>query len=113
MDHESCEREKVVKCRPRDISIFSQRPKVYKILKAVLIKRQTQYSTTISKDIKLLEAADLAKRHRLAVEVRLGEKELLAAALQEVEKVLKKTRTQTGGRRQEVQNTAVKRQKLR
>ena len=81
----------------------------YDILKDVIIQRQKQYRTTVAEDLKLLEDIDLARRYRLAVEVRLGEKELLATALQVVEDMIGKIKTETNGRCREVQTTAAKR----
>lgn len=40
-----------------------------------------QYPTSIEQDKELLEKQDLEKRHRMAVEVRLGEKTLLQEAV--------------------------------
>jgi SET domain-containing protein 6 len=40
-----------------------------------------QYPTSIEQDKELLEKRDLAKRHRMAIEVRLGEKTLLQEAV--------------------------------
>ena len=57
-----------------------------KILEAVLIGRNGQYRTTASDDEELLQDLLLQGRYRMAVEVRLGEKNLLAEALREVRK---------------------------
>ena len=45
----------------------------------VLAKRMTEYDTTIEQDEKLLES-NLSLRHRMAVEVRVGEKRILKKA---------------------------------
>lgn len=45
----------------------------------VLAKRMTEYDTTIEQDEKLLES-NLGLRHRMAVEVRVGEKRILKKA---------------------------------
>lgn len=49
-------------------------------MKKVVEARLSEYSTSIAQDAKMLERQDLAHRQRMAVEVRLGEKKLLAAA---------------------------------
>ena len=51
------------------------------ILEKVLKARLAQYPTSIEHDQGLLSRDDLGKRHRMAVEVRLGEKHLLQEAL--------------------------------
>ena len=56
--------------------------KVAWVLRAVLANRQKDYPTSIDEDEKMLEQTDLPVRLRLAVEVRLGEKMILHAALE-------------------------------
>jgi len=46
-----------------------------------LIEKLGQYPTLIEQDKELLEKQDLAKRHYMAIEVRLGEKTLLQEAV--------------------------------
>ena len=55
------------------------------VLRKVISLRQDAYWTTIAEDATLLEDADLQIRRRMAIEVRLGEKEILAKAADEVE----------------------------
>jgi SET domain-containing protein 6 len=50
------------------------------ILHAVKVKL-AQYPTTIAEDEALLKRQDLAKRYRMAVQVRIGEKKLLKEAI--------------------------------
>lgn len=51
------------------------------VVEKALKARLAQYPTSIEHDEALLSRDDLAKRHRMAVEVRLGEKRLLRDAL--------------------------------
>lgn len=55
--------------------------KVASVLREVLMDRQKEYATSIDQDRQLLEQPDLPIRQRLAIEVRLGEKEILHEAL--------------------------------
>ena len=50
-------------------------------LREVLLTHLKSYKTTIAEDTALLQDDHLAKRLRMAVEVRLGEKELVAIAM--------------------------------
>ena len=47
-------------------------------LRKVLANRQRDYSTTLAEDAKLLEDATLQVRQSMAIQVRQGEKEILA-----------------------------------
>lgn len=58
------------------------------ILKKIIILHMNTYQTTIAEDAVLLQHSTLQRRTRMAVEIRLGEKEILAAALHYVEKRL-------------------------
>jgi hypothetical protein len=51
------------------------------LLTQVLTERRNDYKTTIAEDVALLRDNALPKRHRMAIEVRLGEKEIIATAL--------------------------------
>lgn len=53
------------------------------VLQALLARRLEEYETTAEEDQKLLEGKDLPHRTRMAVEVRLGEKLVLAEAIRE------------------------------
>ena len=55
------------------------------VLQKAIIKRRDVYSTSIAEDSDLLQNAALQGRRRMAIEVRLGEKEILACALEVVE----------------------------
>ena len=50
-------------------------------LKKILLERFKAYKTTMAEDASLLSNDKLPRRLRMAVEVRLGEKEILAQAL--------------------------------
>ena len=50
------------------------------VLKKIISLRQSAYSTTIAEDHALLKDKAIKGRHRMAIEVRLGEKEILAMA---------------------------------
>ncbi|KAF2034318.1 SET domain-containing protein RMS1 [Setomelanomma holmii] len=59
-----------------------QRVEIYSAaIKQALAAKLAQYPTTISANEALLKKADMSKRHRMAVEVRLGEKTLLQEAI--------------------------------
>lgn len=58
------------------------------VLKKILIQRRDLYGTSIAEDVVLLQNESIKGRTRMAVEVRLGEKEILAAALDSVEKFI-------------------------
>lgn len=51
------------------------------VLEKALMTRLRQYPTSAEQDESLLSKESLGKRHRMAVEVRLGEKRLLQEAL--------------------------------
>lgn len=53
----------------------------YMTILSALIAKQKQYPTSRSEDEVLLQNRGISKRHRMAVEVRLGEKKLLEAAI--------------------------------
>ena len=55
------------------------------VLRKILIQRRAAYGTSIAEDAALLQDESVKGRTRMAVEVRLGEKEILAAALDFVE----------------------------
>lgn len=54
---------------------------MHKVLTSVLLERQSQYTTTISQDERLLDDDEIKGRYRMAIEVRLGEKSIIAEAL--------------------------------
>lgn len=57
-------------------------------LKKIIIWHMNTYQTSLAEDAVLLQYSALERRVRMAVEIRLGEKEILATALQYVEKRL-------------------------
>ena len=69
---------------------FFSNSSAVEILEAVLVGRSAQYRTTASDDEELLRDVLLQGRYRMAVEVRLGEKNLLVEALEEVRKASRK-----------------------
>lgn len=56
------------------------------VLRSIIAKRNEAYRTTIAEDITLLQTGTITGRRRMAVEVRLGEKEILALATDRVDK---------------------------
>ena len=50
-------------------------------LKEILLKRLKSYKTTVAEDVALIHSEHLSKRLNMAVQVRLGEKKLIAAAI--------------------------------
>ena len=61
-----------------------------KVLKRIISKRNEAYQTTIAQDTALLVDPSMIGRRRMAVEVRLGEKEILAMAAEETNNRLTK-----------------------
>lgn len=51
------------------------------LLTQVLKERRNDYKTTIAEDVALLRDNALPKRRRMAIKVRLGEKEIIATAV--------------------------------
>ena len=56
------------------------------VLKEIISSRQKAYKTTIAEDYDLLNDVAIPLRRRMAIEVRLGEKEILALAADHVDK---------------------------
>lgn len=54
------------------------------VLKKIIIQRRDEYNTSIAEDTVLLQDSALQGRRRMAIEVRLGEKEILGSALEAV-----------------------------
>lgn len=51
------------------------------VLKEIVVQRRNRYGTSIAEDNALLRNNQVQGRFRMAIEVRLGEKEILADAL--------------------------------
>ena len=66
------------------------------VLRKIISSRQSAYKTTIAEDAALLEDATVQGRRRMAIEVRLGEKEILALASDEIEKRIVKDQSANG-----------------
>ena len=90
LDASSFAQEEAVRSPSSKLPI--QNSDFYETLKAIVNKRQAEYTTTIAEDVVILRNSNLRNRHRMAVEVRLGEKELLAAACEAVDKALEERR---------------------
>lgn len=58
------------------------------VLKEIISDRQKAYKTTLAEDIALLENRTLQRRRRMAIEVRLGEKEILSMAALRVDETI-------------------------
>lgn len=71
------------------------------VLRKIISSRQSAFKTTIAEDAALLEDATVQGRRRMAIEVRLGEKEILALASDEIEKRIVKYQS-TNGEEQDV-----------
>lgn len=56
------------------------------VLKEIITSRQKAYKTTIAEDRDLLNDTTVQGRRRMAIEVRLGEKEILALAANQIDK---------------------------
>lgn len=66
------------------------------VLRKIISSRQSAYKTTIAEDTALLEDTTVQGRRRMAIEVRLGEKEILALASDEIEKRIVKYQSASG-----------------
>ncbi|KAI9721445.1 MAG: hypothetical protein M1812_002207 [Candelaria pacifica] len=55
-----------------------------KVLQDLVLKRQADYSTSIDEDESLLQDPSIERRKRFAIQVRIGEKEILGQALAEL-----------------------------
>ena len=66
------------------------------VLRKIISSRQSAYKTTIAEDAALLGDATVQGRQRMAIEVRLGEKEILALASEEIEKRIIKQQSAAG-----------------
>lgn len=67
-----------------DLRILSKVADIAGVFKVILRKRFSDYSTTIAEDQDMLVHGVFSRRKRFAIEVRLGEKEILARWLQAV-----------------------------
>jgi len=68
------------------------------VVTKALAAKLAQYPTSIEDDEKLLKEGSLEKRHRMAVEVRLGEKRLLHEALALLQGGQDEVKGQTGNK---------------
>lgn len=66
------------------------------VLRKIISSRQSAYKTSIAEDAALLGDATVQGRQRMAIEVRLGEKEILALASEEIEKRIVKQQSAVG-----------------
>ena len=66
------------------------------VLRKIILSRQSAYKTTIAEDTALMGDATVQGRRRMAIEVRLGEKEILALASEEIEKRIIKQQAAAG-----------------
>lgn len=66
------------------------------VLRKIISSRQSAYKTTIAEDSAMLGDATVQGRRRMAIEVRLGEKEILALASEEIENRIIKQQSAAG-----------------
>lgn len=66
------------------------------VLRKIISSRQSAYKTTIAEDAALLGEDTVQGRRRMAIEVRLGEKEILALASEEIDKRIAKQQSTVG-----------------
>ena len=85
MEQAAFEEEMNVKEAPEEVSIDLDTALV---LKKILIKHRDLYGTSIAEDVSSLRNDSITGRTRMAIEVRLGEKEILAAALDSVQRLI-------------------------
>lgn len=78
----------VVADEPLDQPPAAMRRTLCQVFKSIITKRTEAYQTTIAEDIRLLADPSVQGRRRMATEVRLGEKEILALAADEIDNQL-------------------------
>lgn len=83
MDQKSVEQELSLDDSPYDISLNLD---MALVIEKLLSRHQNAYDTSIAEDASILRNPQVQGRLRMAIEVRLGEKELLAAALDMIKK---------------------------
>jgi len=79
------------------------------VLREIVTSRQKAYKTTIAEDYGKSNDVTLQRRHKMAIEVRLGEKEILALAASEIDKRIS---SHTGEANHDVNADHAKRQKV-
>lgn len=85
MDRDSFQRAKSAGKAPNELRLNLE---MALALKKIIIWHMNTYQTSLAEDTVLLQSSALTRRARMAIEIRLGEKEILAAALHHVEKRL-------------------------
>lgn len=85
MDQVTFMKEKKVRKVPEEATIDMDTALV---LRQIIFQRRQLYDTSIAEDVALLKSDSIEGRARMAVDVRLGEKEILAAALDLVDKLI-------------------------
>lgn len=68
----------------------------------VVTKRRAQYSSALDADLQLLKEQAAQGRLRMAIEVRSGEKKILAAAHERLQEATKSTNGQAASKRQKI-----------
>lgn len=81
LDEDQYKKERIGKLRPQKTQLISHQLKLHQCFRHALMQRLIEYPMTIAQDTELLKNTNLKRRHRMAIEVRLGEKEILAMAL--------------------------------
>lgn len=72
----------IKKHKPETVADRRNRDKITNtVVTQVLVEKLAEYPTTVQEDRAILKKSDLTKRHRMAVDIRLGEKTLLEEAL--------------------------------
>lgn len=82
MDRDSFRRAKSAGKTPSELRLNLE---MALTLKKIIIWHMNTYQTSLTEDAVLLQSSALQRRARMAIEIRLGEKEILAAALDYVE----------------------------
>lgn len=82
MDRDSFRRARSAGKTPSDLRLNFE---MALTLKKIIIWHMNTYQTSLTEDAVLLQSSALQRRARMAIEIRLGEKEILAAALDYVE----------------------------
>lgn len=85
MDRDSFQRAKSAGKAPDELRLNLD---MVLALKKIINWHMNTYQTSLAEDAVLLQNSTLQRRARMAVEIRLGDKEILAAALQYIEKRL-------------------------
>lgn len=112
MDQESFEEEMSLNEAPEELPVNLD---MALLIRKLLSQRQCSYATSIAEDTLILQNPQVQGRLRMAVEIRLGEKEILAITLDSIKKRiedLNKERSTSPDLKSTEEGTTIKRRRL-